>query len=205
MSRGTVRRKRLCLTSGKIYKNTVLVWESPPAKPIKVILEEQARRKTRTQEGARQQSDAREQSCASPDEETKAKELRENKERYAYTEALEVLEGDGSLPRGWSEAHSDGNISPSFRSSSQRRIIPPCDKALFQFTNLCLQNNYQGFRIDRKTEEMLNSFPRVVVGTTGCDPAARVDPHPQWVLSRTENLEDLPVGRGVRRRFRIFS
>lgn len=114
-----------------------------PAKPLKLILEEQARREKKSKGEASNeytgQTEDSEQDMEGRRELAK-QELVLNKERFEYEKMLEREEGDGSVPEGWSEKQDDDTKSPSegddHRSTSSSDTEPVC------YPNLRLPKNF---------------------------------------------------------------
>lgn len=87
----------------------------PPAKSIKTILEEQARRNKKIPEETSQASEATEETADNErctEEVISERERKENKDRYEYEVTLEEKEEDGKLPSGWTKVQEEGRCSP---------------------------------------------------------------------------------------------
>lgn len=122
---------------------------TPPAKTIKMILEEQERRRKFAQGRNKDDFETQSQAGESRDEaeeRRKARESQLNKEKYEYKKVLEALEGDGRLPEGWFEPCSDGSGSSS--TSGTSRVYRPKVIAQPVFSNLRLHKDYLGFRVE---------------------------------------------------------
>lgn len=102
-----------------------------PAKPIKLILEEQAIRK-KSNKGA----PSKESTGQTNDSEQGKDSMRElalqelllNKEKFEYEKGIEVEEGDGSMPSSWREQQPEHSMSPAagddYQSSSSSDNAP---------------------------------------------------------------------------------
>lgn len=104
----------------------------PPAKSIKMILEERSKRTKKPQKEANTDTHSRSDSEEVPVEEVSM----EDKERYEYQMLLETLDGNGELPSGWRKVRND-------ESSNQSCFEP-----------VMLDNWCTGSRILRRPQEL---------------------------------------------------
>lgn len=164
----------------------------PPAKPIKMILEEQARRRKKSQAEADKDAGSMWTDQYSLEDGTQNKELMINKERFEYSATMEALEGDGNLPPGWQEGQPEGDPSSS--------PFPP-DHILFRFNSLRLHKDVLGFHIDRMEDgepeeaELLHWWAMAVEEKRKRESMGRVDPNPPRVLELTQNLGEILANR----------
>lgn len=93
-----------------------------PAKTIKMILEEQARRRRNSKgensQETTSQTEENEQDTVDKTE-LAVQALQLNKERFDFERAIEVEEGDGSMPTGWSEIQQEDLSPPVTRDAYQ--------------------------------------------------------------------------------------
>lgn len=114
-----------------------------PAKSIKTIIAEQARRQKRGQGEADTNSDEKnnaEEADSTSEDECIHKENIANKERLEYEVVLGALEGDGNLPSGWKERPPEQYPSPPFMEIVHENPSPPQEQPFFSNLRFPLQH-----------------------------------------------------------------
>lgn len=170
---------------------------TPLAKTIKMIVEEQERRRKFAQGRNKQESETQSQE-GNPrneaEERRKAAETQLNKERWEYEGVLEALEGDGKLPAGWFEDYSGDSRSSLTLGAS--RVYMPNVIAQPMFTNLHLHKEFPGFRVDNGLVVEEVSSPEEAE-KDGVGNSAQSDLNPGAHCSVTRDLSQIPRLVGI--------
>lgn len=156
----TCLKERAMFARGRNVQRYGLRVGVAPAKPIKMILEEQERRRKYAEGKNSQPSEHQKQDDQKGDEHEemmKAKDVELNKECFEYEEILVALEGDENLPKGWVEVNARDPSLP-YVSDKARPYRPPIMRPPFR-TNLRLHLTLPAFRLDTREEEIArNNF-----------------------------------------------
>lgn len=123
-----------------------------PAKPLKRIIEEQERRRNYTH-GESSQGSASTSKEESRGEESKdevgSKELLLDNDRLEYEQMLEAHEGNGEMPTGWHEVHSEAARLPMVPEALHRGRLPVSGYTPFSNLRLKILPGFRGvFRED---------------------------------------------------------
>lgn len=97
-----------------------------PTKSRRMIVKEMERRRRYQKRGANNYSEGLPHENNQEEEKLWAitvREMRLNRERHEYEERLEEEEGQGSLPSGWEEVHTDGQRPPNATMEPRRRKV----------------------------------------------------------------------------------
>lgn len=162
----------------------------PPAKPIKMILEEQSKRTKKAQREVGDDPQSRSGSEEVPVEKVST----EDRERHEYQMLLEALDGNGELPRGWRKVSFEGSDSPITECSTQSCFEPvmlgDCG------TSIRLLRRPQEFQVDLRRELQDGHQFHAEAAFQEMGFSGQPDPIPRVFGGLRKDLDDIFLGGG---------